>query len=156
MDFDTLVAEAVKLKGAKKKAPRRSSRPTQGDAYRQTKEELRKLQLERCVPESVHLRLTDQECECGEHMQSVNTVPLVKCVGPTLTHFRGVNSFAEMAEYNDLPRVIEITKIHVPYCETCFANASVTVQAPQGPPDFEDFASLFESVVAGGDRVVED
>ena len=129
MNLDDFVAQAVELKKTTKRRARRA-RPEPGETYAKTKEALRELALERCDPQEVVLMITYQECECGERFESVNNVPLVKCVGPTLTHFRAVKSFKDMENYNHLPRVTESRTVQIPYCNTCFANAvEVTVPA---------------------------
>ena len=122
MNLDELIADSLE-RAKKPKTKKRSSRPEKGDAYAQTKEELRKLQLDACEPVSVHLRVTNQQCECGEVYHAVNTVPLVKCVGKNLTHFRPEEN-ANDPKYWHLPRVIEVHTVDIPYCETCFVNAS--------------------------------
>ena len=132
MDLDDFVAQAVALKKTKKSRARRA-RPEPNEGYTKTKEMLRELALERCEPREVVLMITYQECECGERFESVNNVPLVKCVGPTLTHFKQVKSFKDMQNYNHLPRVTESRVIQIPYCNTCFANA-VEVRLPAEDP----------------------
>jgi len=123
MDLDQFVAQAVEIKKTKAATRRRSSRPKSDDTVSRTKEFLRELALEACEPTEVVLMTTHQECECGSHFESVNNVPLVKCVGPTVTHFKQVKSFKDMANYDRLPRTIETRTVLVPYCEDCFVNA---------------------------------
>ena len=146
MNLDDLVKDAVKRKGEKKRSPRRSSRPEPTADYQRTKEELRQLMLDACVPTSVHLMITEQRCECGEVYQSVNALPLVKCVGEKLTHFKGVESYRSMQEYDHLPKVIDRKVVDIPYCETCFVNAR------EG--ETETIASIFDW--STDDRVYDD
>jgi len=119
MNLDDLIADAMKRK---KEKPKRASRAKPDDAYRATKEELRKLQLDQCVPVSIHLKMTEQICECGESFCSVNCTPLVKCVSKTVTHYRP-QEVIHGPEYDMLPRYIHMKRVEIPYCETCFANA---------------------------------
>lgn len=131
MNLDTLIAEAKARAKAPKKAKGARVRPEGGDAYQRTKAELLQMKLDACVPISVHLRLTTQTCECGEVMNSVNTWPLVKRTSPSLTHFEAIDTQDPnaLSKYNHLPRFIEVAEVIVPWCETCFANATY-VEAP--------------------------
>ena len=59
MNLDELIADARKRKGTK--VPKRSAKGnTWSGIGRQTKEELRKIRLDNCVPVSIHLRTTTQ------------------------------------------------------------------------------------------------
>lgn len=131
MNLDELIADARKRKGTK--TPKRSTKGNTGSGIvRQTKEELRKIRLDNCVPVSIHLRTTTQYCECGETWHSVNTVPLVKRVGTNLTHFEPHD---DLSEFNDLPRIVEEFSVAIPYCDTCLANAQHIAMVPAYPPE---------------------
>ena len=140
MNLDELIADAKRRKGLKRSKRSRKS-DTGEDAFKRTKEYLRQLKLEACVPVSVHLRVTHQTCECGAVRECVNQVPLVKKVSVSLTHFEA-HEIIHDAEYGSLPRFIDVVKVDVPYCEDCFVNAKytwedldVTLKAPTPVPD---------------------
>ena len=118
MNLQELIADS-KLRAGQKK-PRRT-RPEK-DSFALTKEELRKLKLEQCVPQSIHLRLVQQICECGNKMTVINQGPLVKKVSPSLTHFE-YHEDIHKDDYAALPRFIEVSQMDVMYCEDCFVNA---------------------------------
>lgn len=126
MNLDALIADAKKLSKKKPASKRRTSREAPGADFYRTKEELRQMQLDACVPISVHLRVNYQTCECGNKLQAVNTYPLVKRVSPRLTWFEAVKSEdpGTLSQYNHLPRFIEVRRVEVPWCEDCFANAT--------------------------------
>lgn len=120
-----LLADAKKLKPkGKKKIVAKSAADTE-EAYRRTKEELRNLALARCIPESIHLRVTHQTCNCGKTYEAVNLIPLVKCVSPSLTHYQPEES---LKEFPGLPYFIEITQVSIPYCIACIAEAIPPVE----------------------------
>ena len=124
MNLDELIADAKRRKGLK--SPKRSRKSATGeDAFKQTKEYFRQLKLEACIPESIHLRVTHQTCECGAVRECVNQVPLVKKVSPSLVHFEA-HEHIHGEEYDSLPRFIDVIKVDVPYCEDCFVNATYT------------------------------
>ena len=128
MNLQELIADAKRRQEAKKTRAPRPKKKDGEDAVAQTKEYLRQLKLDACVPVSVHLRVTHQTCECGAHHESVNNYPLIKKESPSLTHYESVVSEnpADLSQYNDLPRFIDVTKVYVPWCEDCFANAHYT------------------------------
>ena len=117
MNLTDLIADALKRS---KTTPKKAKRGKVKDLIKRTKEELRELLLERCVPESIHLRVIRQTCKCGAEFSSINTVPLVKCVGPTLTHYRPEEN---LAKYDTLPYFIEPIKVDIPYCTECLPYA---------------------------------
>jgi hypothetical protein len=125
MSLEAFIAEA-KARAKAKPGRKVASRPTPGESYQRTREELLQMKLDACVPVSVHLRITYQQCECGERYESVNTWPLIKRVSPTLTHYEAVRSQDPnaLAPYHALPRFVEFKEVQVPWCDTCFANAT--------------------------------
>jgi hypothetical protein len=126
MNLDLFIASAVERVKHAKRAKRKVVKDDSVTAYHKTREELRAMKLAACVPVSVHLRITQQTCECGEVYNAVNSWPLIKRVSPILTHFEAVKSQDPNAltEYNHLPRIIETRELSIPWCETCFANAT--------------------------------
>lgn len=137
MNLDELIADAKRRKGLK--SPKRSRKSDTGeDSFKRTKEYLRQLKLEACIPESIHLRVTHQTCECGAVRECVNQLPLVKKVSPSLVHYEAYEKIHGEG-LNTLPRFIDVTKVDVPYCEDCFVNATYTweeadVTAKAAPP----------------------
>lgn len=131
MSLDALIADAKARAKVAKKTKAKARRELPGEAFHRTVEELRQMKLDACVPVSVHLRMTIQTCECGEVFNSINSWPLVMRKSPTLTHFEAVKSDDPnaLAPYNALPRFLEIKRVDIPWCETCFANAT-TVEVP--------------------------
>ena len=119
MNLQELIADAVKRKGMK--SPRRSDSKKTEDSYKNTKEQLRILALERCIPESIHLRITHQTCKCGVEYKAINSVPLVKCVGKNLTHYRPEEN---LEVYHRLPYFIETLEVAIPYCPECLPNVT--------------------------------
>jgi len=130
MSLDAFIADAVRRAELKKLKPRAKAVP-KDDAYRRTKEELRKMQLDACIPKSIHLRITYQDCECGASYESVNQTPLVLCVGKNLKHYEPHEAI-HGDEYAPLPRYMEIRHVNIPYCPDCFANAH-TVEVKDEP-----------------------
>lgn len=126
MSLEALIADAKRIAKQPKKARGARVRPEGGEAFRRTKEELLAMKLEACVPTSVHLRMTTQTCECGEVMNSINNWPLVKRVSSALTHYEAIDTQdpTALSKYDDLPRFIECRNINIPWCESCFANAT--------------------------------
>jgi hypothetical protein len=122
MNLDELIADAHRRKGLK--SPKRSKRVDTKSDYHRTKEELRALALERCIPVSIHLRMIRQTCTCGEVYQSVNTTPLIKRVSPSLTHFE---AHEDITPFDMLPRYLEIAETELPYCQACFNPEETTV-----------------------------
>lgn len=115
MNLLELVADAnrrAKLKPSKK-------RKVATDEFTRTKEELRKYRLEQCIPESIHLRIIRQTCNCGNELTAINTGPLVKKISPSITHFE---YHEDISKFNGLPRYVEVLRITVPYCEECFTE----------------------------------
>lgn len=116
MNLAELLADAKRLKVAGKKKTVTKTAADSEDAYRKTKEELRKLTLARCIPESIHLRVTHQTCVCGKTYEAINCIPLVKCVSSTLVHYRPEEN---LSTFSGLPYFIEITQVVIPYCTSC-------------------------------------
>lgn len=117
--LDELIADAVRRKGMK--TPRRSGAKKPEDSFKNTKEQLRIMALERCIPESIHLRITHQTCKCGTEYEAVNSVPLVKCVSKNLTHFRPEE---DLEVYHRLPYFIETLQVDIPYCPKCLPDVT--------------------------------
>lgn len=122
MGLDALIADAKRRKGLK--SPKRSKKADTGeDAFKRTKEYLRQLKLEACIPESVHLKVTHQTCACGQEYQCINQWPLVKKVSKSLTHFE---AYEDIQEFSGLPRFTDVQQIKVPFCEVCFDKSVYT------------------------------
>ncbi len=153
MNLDDLIADAVRRKGVK--APRKAAQTKA--AIKKTAEEMRASTLERCIPESVHLRTTTQTCQCGAVYEAVNYVPLVKCVGERITHFRPE---PDLLEYSGLPVFIETQLINIPYCAACL-GAIATFLPPtvvEEPHIFEDqlFDDLYDAIYSTGTENYDD
>lgn len=126
--LDDFVAGALKRAADLKSAKRKSGKTKADDAYTRTKAELRAMQLEACVPMSIHLRMTTQTCNCGEVYDSINSVPLAKCVSTRLTHFRPE---PDLEPYKELPWFTEVYNVDIPYCHACYeAQDIVIVEEP--------------------------
>jgi len=154
MNLDDLIADAIKRKGVK--APKRAAATKA--AVKKTAEELRFATLDRCVPESIHLRTISQTCVCGATYESVNTVPLVKCVGVNVTHFRPEE---DLTEYADLPIFIEPTVIEIPYCGACLIPMGATLMEPVPAEDVvhitdRDFDDLYNTIYSTGTDTYND
>ena len=120
MNLDELIADARRRKGVK--APKRSAkRAAPADDYHRTKEELRAMRLEACVPTSIHLRTTTQHCQCGEVYHSMNNVPLVLRTSTTLNHYE---PHEDLKDFDALPRFIETISINISHCDSCFRNST--------------------------------
>lgn len=148
MNLDELIADSVKRAGVK--APRKAAQTKA--AVKKTAEELRFAILERCVPESIHLRTISQTCQCGATYESVNTVPLVKCVGNNVTHFRPEE---DLTKYAELPIFIEPTVIEIPYCGACLIPMGATLMEPVPAEDVihitdREFDDLYNTIYSTG------
>lgn len=121
MGLDALIADAKRRKGLK--SPKRSKSASADTTFKQTKEYLRQLKLEACIPESVHLRVTHQTCACGEEYQCINQWPLVKKVSTSLTHFE---AYEDILKFSGLPRFTDVQQIKIPFCEVCFVKSTYT------------------------------
>ncbi len=142
MNLEDLIADAVKRKGVK--APQRAAQNKA--AVKKTAEEMRFATLERCIPESVHLRTTTQTCKCGAVYEAVNSVPLVKCVGVNVTHFRPEE---DLTEYNELPMFIETRLVNIPYCTACLTGATFlepTIAEDIAPFEDREFTELYNAI----------
>ncbi len=121
MGLEALIADAKRRKGLKR--PKRSKAETGDDQFKRTKEYLRQLKLDACIPESVHLKATHQTCACGEEYQCINQWPLVKKVSKTLTHFE---AYENINEFSGLPRFTDVIQVKIPFCEVCFVKSTYT------------------------------
>ncbi len=124
MDLNTLIADA-KTRSLKPK-PRKKKADTAKAAFRKTREELRKITLAQCEPVSVHLRVTQQTCTCGNIYRSQNNVPLVKKVSSVLDHYEPAK---DMNALSDLPHLTEVQEIKIPYCEACYPCTATNGEA---------------------------
>ena len=152
--LEGLIADAIKRKAVK--APKRAAQ-TKAETKR-TAEEMRFATLERCIPESIHLRTISQTCKCGITYQSVNTVPLVKCVGVNVTHFRPEE---DLTKYAHLPMYIEPTTIEIPYCGVCLETMGAILMEPVQAEEFKpiedsDFDDLYDAIYSTGTETYDD
>ncbi len=146
MNLEDLIADAVKRKAIK---PPRKAAETKA-ALKKTREELRTITLERCIPESVHLRTTAQTCQCGATYECINYVPLVKCVSPNITHFRPEE---DLTDYSELPIFIETQLVTLPYCAACLVGATfLPPTVVEKAPDFDEqlFDDLYNAIYSTG------
>lgn len=130
--LDKLLEDAKRLAKERSQSRRKQSRAKTADpdsAYEQTKEELRKLALDVAVPTALVLRMTVQHCQCGQEYTSVNNVPLVKKEGKNFRHYTPPEPYElkTLEAFADLPKIIEVIHIDVPWCQVCF------IQNPSPP-----------------------
>ena len=119
MDLNDFIAQAVALKAAPKAKKPKVKKADKDEAFKKTQAELRALRLEACVPTSVHLFITHQECECGERFISVNKNPLVKRVGKNLVYFEQIKTRETFDRYATLPYYQEIQVKNLHTCSSC-------------------------------------
>jgi len=146
MNLDDLIADAVKRKEVK--APKRAAKTKA--AIKRTAEEMRFATLERCIPESVHLHTTNQLCKCGARYEAVNNIPLVKCVGISVTHFRPEE---DLTDFSKLPIFVETRLVEIPYCAACLTGATFITLEPEDEPIHiknSEFKELYDTIYSTG------
>ena len=127
MDLDAFIQQAKA--DAKKPKKRKARAPDKSTDFERTKEYLRQLRLDSCIPVSVHLRINTQYCRCSARYTSINSTLLVKKEGNSLTHYEQITN-AE--DYPDLPRVLEERKTRIGHCPACF-ESTVHKKLWEGP-----------------------